>query len=1378
MKKTLMSNLMKLFLVLTIMTSMIGVAGVNIVHAATQATYYVDFTNGSDSNDGLTLGTAFQSIEKARDVVRTVNSNMTGDIEILIRGGSYYVSNTINFDGADSGTNGYKIRYKAYNNEEVILTGGSAVTGWTLHDSAKNIYKASVGTIEFRQLYVDGDMATRARTPNKTDEFDFGPYYKTISFDNIDYTMKINKSDIANWSGFNKVEMVLQPHWYHANIHLDSYTTDSSYAYVSFNPNETDWAFNKASYNPQFYYNNSFHYENSYDFIDIAGEWFLDTGADMVYYKADTGQDMSSALIEVPSTDAAQLVCVKGTETNLVKGIEFIGLTFKYSNWALPNERGANFTQFTQSVDYEYNHDGIDKYYPEPAVLVEYAENIKFEDNIFRDIALDGLGLRRGVKYSEIRGNVFYNTMGTSIMLDYFKTLNPSDPPVPYRTPEEQVSNILIANNYITKFGQQYTSGGGIGALRVDSTTIEHNEVSYGPYSGMQIGNHPWNPPWDDYGQNNNTVRYNHVHHTAQLHDDGGGIYTLATQHGTEVYENYVHDIYRDKWAMTYPVAALYADNYTKGITWRDNVTRHYDGMIYEQNGVKVGDNIWSNNVNWNPKIEANAGLQSSYVNIKSGYAPANDIDITITTARAEAENMKIEYAEIENDVMYSSGKAIKATVKDTTRLTYTYGGTSGYFDMDVAYLASSGGNPVYRLYLNGELEEIFIAENGSNEIKVKTIKNVSLANGDEVRIEADNDGLAHAVLDYVELSTEAAPAATNVLPVARWRMEGDYLDGISSHDGVTEGGIVWNFDFYDSVEGKQALKLKGDNEFVNVKNHDDFNFTKDFTISIWAKPDSVSGQKTVLSKVTDYANKQYALSIVDGILKFDYEASGNDYSLSGGTLVNNEWQHIAVTVDANLNVKMYINGVNIVSDVAPAETNMSSEDLVIGRFGGTYDSFVYGGRLDDIRLYNISLSATEILKIHNETLGIENVIKEDSEWLFEYNTNDSIGSNDGVLYGNAVYSTDSVEGSNSLEFDGTDDFIEVANTASINMTKNYSITGWIKLDNTSGSNQMVSKVTDHADKQYALEVRDGVLRFDYERSSNNWFIQGGTITANAWHHIAVTIDEGLNVKLYVDAVEVASGTAPAETIPTNEPLCIGLLGGTYDINFLDGKMDAVGLFNTILTALEVEQKFIEGRKLVSNWMFEDNANDNVGTNDGVLYGSAVYSTDSVEGLKSLEFDGTDDFVEVANTATLNLTKNLSVTGWIKLDDAAGLNQLVSKVTDHADKQYALAVRDGVLVLDYEKASNNWNIEGGTIVANVWHHVAVTIDRSLNVKLYVDGIMVASGTAPAETNTTSEPVFIGKLGGTYNSNYFNGKIDDLNFYYGVLNSDEVQALAR
>jgi hypothetical protein len=126
---------------------------------ATQATYYVA-PNGNDTNPG-TITSPFRTLQRARDVVRTANANMTGDIYVYLRGGNYPVSSTIEFGPGDSGTNGFRVIYSAYPSETPVLEGGVQVTGWTQHSG--NIWKAPLDRAnKLRALYVNEKRAFMA----------------------------------------------------------------------------------------------------------------------------------------------------------------------------------------------------------------------------------------------------------------------------------------------------------------------------------------------------------------------------------------------------------------------------------------------------------------------------------------------------------------------------------------------------------------------------------------------------------------------------------------------------------------------------------------------------------------------------------------------------------------------------------------------------------------------------------------------------------------------------------------------------------------------------------------------------------------------------------------------------------------------------------------------------------------------------------------------------------------------------------------------------------------------------------------------------------------------------------------------------------------
>ncbi|MGG1516662.1 right-handed parallel beta-helix repeat-containing protein [Paenibacillus oryzisoli] len=590
-----------------------GMAAIPAALAGTQATYYA-----SPTGSGTTCSLASPcSLSGVRDKVRTVNTAMTGDIIVELRGGTYALSSPLVLNGSDSGTNGYKVIWRKYASEAPVLSGGQSLSGgWTLHDAASNIYKKTGVTANFRQLVVDDLPAIRARIPNRTNADNLGPYYDTISADTSAKTFKINKSEIAAWSNLSQVEMVVQPHWYHNNLRVNTYTTDTSYAYVSFQAAESGYGFTKAA---SYYTSDAYHFENAYEMLDAEGEWYLNTGTDTLYYKPRSGESMSTASVLAPQTDT--LLDLQGTSSSPIHHVEFNGLTFTNTGWNGPSQSGLVATQAVRPIN------GITV---PAAIQSAYGNNLRWIGNTWTNTGANGLQLRIGVTDSQIVGNGFSAIAANAIVLDDSGVKSPSA--------ADQTSRILVANNTISRVGQQYTNGMGIVAYFIKDSIIENNTISYGPYMGMQIGGQAGCNC--DVGMGNNEIRYNNIHHMMQLHDDGGGIYTLARQSGTRVLENYVHDMAKSSYAMSSPVAGIYLDNYSEYITVQHNVITGIGTgaqATYEQTGVGAKNNTWTNNGTTDASIISSAGVQTGYTEsmIPSGTILLNETFDSYTTGAA-----------------------------------------------------------------------------------------------------------------------------------------------------------------------------------------------------------------------------------------------------------------------------------------------------------------------------------------------------------------------------------------------------------------------------------------------------------------------------------------------------------------------------------------------------------------------------------------------------------------------------------------------------------------------------------------------------------------------------------------------------------------------
>jgi hypothetical protein len=525
---------------------------------------------------------------------------MSSDITVYIRGGMYPLSSTLTFDAGDSGRNGFNIVYKAFPGEQVRISGGVPVTGWT--PVGNGIYKANVGTLQFRQLYINGQRATRARFPKKDN------YYHLQSWDTTNKQIQINTSEIANWQRLNEVEMVFQIAWDQTRARIAGFTNAGSFATVT--PMEPDGTNMFANDSAGKFAGQTYYFENAYEFLTQPGEWYLNTGTGDLFYMPRTGEDMATAEVIAPKLDT--LLKIQGTLDVPVHDLQFYGLQFEHSTWMLASSMGYSDIQAGYFWRPETGSSSRPPPYAMPgAIHIEAADRIRLERNVFRHMGGAGVVLHSGTHNNTLIGNVVTDISGNGIVVDDILVDNPTDP--------RQVNkNTLISNNFITLVGQDYTGCVGVVAGYTDSLTLEHNEVANTPYTGLSVG---WGWAYTDSASRNNLIRYNDIHDVMNLHVDGGGIYTLSKQPGTRIFENYIHDMVASPWVVglyntrLYP-KGIYLDEGSTYITVEHNViTNIANPHPFSMHDPTLTSDI--NNDTQDQSVKDNAGLEPAYRDIK-----------------------------------------------------------------------------------------------------------------------------------------------------------------------------------------------------------------------------------------------------------------------------------------------------------------------------------------------------------------------------------------------------------------------------------------------------------------------------------------------------------------------------------------------------------------------------------------------------------------------------------------------------------------------------------------------------------------------------------------------------------------------------------------
>lgn len=585
---------------------------------------------GSDFNDGtrqFPKATLTSALRQAREWRRTEDNRIQGGITIYMEGGTYAFYEPVFIRPEDSGTKESPTIIRSVGDEKVILSGGISINGWKKQGK---VWVADVPAfngrpLDFRQLWVNGKKAVRAR-----DVEDFEKMNRICSVDEkneILYVPAVSIRRLIDNKGNLKAkyaEMVLHQMWCVANLRIRSVEVQGDSAAIRFHQPESRIQFEHPWPRPMVTtdgHNSAFYLTNARELQDVPGEWYHDIDARKVYYYPREGEKMQEAEVIVPAVET--LVRVEGTLDRPVCHIRFEKITFSYTTWMRPSEKGhvplqagmylTDGYRIDPKMQRNYLNHPLDNQgwlgRPAAAVRVVAARQIDFERCRFEHLGSTGLDYEEAVQGGVVRGCLFRDIAGNGLLVGSFspaahETHLPYDP----ADRREVCTQQQINNCYFTEIGNEDWGCLAIAAGYVGDINIEHNEISEVPYSGISLG---WGWTQTVNCMRNNRVHANLIHHYAKHMYDVAGIYTLGSQPKSYVTENCVHSIYKpgyvhdpNHWFY------LYTDEGSSFITVRDNWT---EGEKYLQNANGPG-NVWENN---GPKVDSvireRAGLEAGY---------------------------------------------------------------------------------------------------------------------------------------------------------------------------------------------------------------------------------------------------------------------------------------------------------------------------------------------------------------------------------------------------------------------------------------------------------------------------------------------------------------------------------------------------------------------------------------------------------------------------------------------------------------------------------------------------------------------------------------------------------------------------------------------
>jgi len=476
-------------------------------------------SSGDDKNPG-TMQKPFATIHRAKSAVRTLKKVTDEAITIYLKQGTYYQAEPLVFGPEDSGCKNAPITYKAYNNEDVTISGGIKLDcKWRPYKDGImvcDLPEAKAGKLDFTQLFVNGKRQHRARFPDYDDSAigwrgwsgytyplgeieDDVPNPNPLPNDDMTYSGTASRGIVYNPATFTKkkwakpeeavIQILQGPHWGNLQWQIKFIDYDKHFIWFGHGGHQigAKWTAGALRVDD----GSQYYIENVFEELDAPGEWYNKKKKGILYYMPLKDLDLKNVLVEAPVLK--QLIRFVGCQRDPVWHITLDGFRITHTEATYLDKY-----EVPSLSDWAIHRDGT--------VFLEGARNITIKNCFFDAVGGNAVFMNNYNRNNIVTGCKITEAGDSAVcFVGDLATTNGTQRDFPY---ECESTNNLIHD--IGVFGKQVT---GAYISRAKRIKVAHNLIYDIPRAGICIGDGTWG---------GHIIEYNHFRNTCRESGDHG----------------------------------------------------------------------------------------------------------------------------------------------------------------------------------------------------------------------------------------------------------------------------------------------------------------------------------------------------------------------------------------------------------------------------------------------------------------------------------------------------------------------------------------------------------------------------------------------------------------------------------------------------------------------------------------------------------------------------------------------------------------------------------------------------------------------------------------------------------------------------------------